>query len=992
MAFSNVKQEKPYFVYSGKKSDIENLRKQTSIALPADISSSSSSSSSDDSDTDNSFFVNMRSELNKKRNFNEFNNGYLLGKKPKLESPDFNTAISPKFLSFLPPPLPLNFVAPDTVADAEPVQDSLPVAADANENINFQAAPVLRACKQFWKAGDCEGVNADDSSINSVGMDHVRVHPKFLHSNATSHKWALGAFAELLDNSLDEVCHGATYVNVDMMKNKKDDNGGGMTPDKMRQCMSLGYSAKSKMANTIGQYGNGFKTSTMRLGADVIVFSCYKGNNGNRCGKKLFSWVTGYVLFALFNLLEDQGARVIIYNLWEDDEGNLELDFDSDRDDIQIRGVNRDEKNIEMAKKYPNSRHFLTYRHSLRSYASILYLRLPAGFRIILRGKDVLHHNIINDMMLTKEITYKPLHLPERVPRDLNMVATVTIGFVKDARHHIDVQGFNVYHKNRLIKPFWRVWNAAGSDGRGAIGVLEANFVEPAHDKQGFERTPVLLRLENRLVAIQKNYWFALFPCTFVSFRIRDQIIDSLLFFSLGVQTVRKLVMLQGRPSLKSPVSEKTDSRTSDKEKPPTPSKPASAKTDSRTSDKDKCSSPSNQNERDHSRSKTKLSTELDKRSPESDNTSEDGSSHEPSPVSGQSQHAPRLHLHETRLHIPRRPRSNNAQAAAVHEDGRILSNVDTESLIKSKEKNGPVLFNGATESLIKSKEKDGRVLSNGDIESLIKLERKDSSRKDDLLSDLQYERDKCRSLENQLQKAQQKIEEMDQEQITLIDMIQEERGRRDAEEDRLREKLREASGTINDLLAQVSGFEGCQEMVECMYQVLGSLRLNAGRGGGDSIGILGIQVLGSPRLDAGGGGGDSVGILGIQVFGSPRLNAGGGGGDSVGIFGIQVLGSPGLNAGGGGLGIQDFGSPRLNGGGEKIGGAVGNGKGKDGGPGNKGRLSCFDLTDISFAAIFEPGTLHAEDELPIKFAWHNDSIAIPSTQSTPSTWGISSL
>lgn len=34
----------------------------------------------------------------------------------------------------------------------------------------------------------------------------VRVHPQFLHANATSHKWALGALAELLDNSLDEVC------------------------------------------------------------------------------------------------------------------------------------------------------------------------------------------------------------------------------------------------------------------------------------------------------------------------------------------------------------------------------------------------------------------------------------------------------------------------------------------------------------------------------------------------------------------------------------------------------------------------------------------------------------------------------------------------------------------------------------------------------------------------------------------------------------------
>lgn len=34
------------------------------------------------------------------------------------------------------------------------------------------------------------------------------------------------------------------------------------------------------------------------------------------------------------------------------------------------------------------------------------------------------------------------------------MVVAVTIGFVKDAKHHIDVQGFNVYHKNRLIKVF----------------------------------------------------------------------------------------------------------------------------------------------------------------------------------------------------------------------------------------------------------------------------------------------------------------------------------------------------------------------------------------------------------------------------------------------------------------------------------------------------------------------------------------------------------
>lgn len=34
----------------------------------------------------------------------------------------------------------------------------------------------------------------------------------------------------------------------------------------------------------------------------------------------------------------------------------------------------------------------------------------------------------------------------------MQMLAVVTIGFVKDAKDHVNIQGFNVYHKNRLIK------------------------------------------------------------------------------------------------------------------------------------------------------------------------------------------------------------------------------------------------------------------------------------------------------------------------------------------------------------------------------------------------------------------------------------------------------------------------------------------------------------------------------------------------------------
>nr|GEY28779.1 protein microrchidia 7-like [Tanacetum cinerariifolium] len=180
----------------------------------------------------------------------------------------------------------------------------------------------------FSLYSDTYGFLWDIVRLSFRGMDHLRVHPRFLHSNATSHKWALGAFAELLDNSLDEVRTGATYVKVD---------------------------------------------------------------------------------------------------------------------DIQIRGA-RDPKKIEMAKDYPNSRHFLTYRHSFR------------------------------------KITYKPAQpAADGVTKnDKNqMSADVTIGFVKDAKDHIDVQGFNVYHKNRLIKPFWRVWNAAGSNGRGVIACASTSRKSP---------------------------------------------------------------------------------------------------------------------------------------------------------------------------------------------------------------------------------------------------------------------------------------------------------------------------------------------------------------------------------------------------------------------------------------------------------------------------------------------------------------------------------
>ncbi|CAH9119539.1 unnamed protein product [Cuscuta epithymum] len=712
-----------------------------------------------------------------------------------------------------------------------PPPSSSPSSPVPAENINgsgVQDCIVKTSSKQFWKAGDYEGDSRNDWVSSSGGMDRVRVHPKFLHSNATSHKWVLGAFAELLDNSLDEAINGATYVNIDMVKSKKDgsrmlmvaDDGGGMDPDKIRQCMSLGYSAKSKIADTIGQYGNGFKTSTMRLGADVIVFSRYPGNSGKRPTQSIgllsytFLRSTGMEdivvpmldyenkgkewnpiirssaedwnrnvenivrwspfsseadLLKQFNQMKDHGTRVVIYNLWEDDQGLLELDFDADPHDIQIRGVNRDDRSIQMAKQYPNSRHYLTYRHSLRSYASILYLRVPPGFRIILRGKDVQHHNIVNDMMMTQEVTYRPQASADGVPKDFNMVAVVTIGFVKDAKAHIDVQGFNVYHKNRLIKPFWRLWNPAGSDGRGVIGVLEANFVEPAHDKQGFERTTVLSRLETKLIQMQKTYWSQ--NAHKIGYSMRS----------------KKKANQEKEEGFVSPASQSKNKSGAKSDKSYSTSYvKGKHNMGTRTSQRSNCAESSLPYDEDDN----------------DDDVQASGENNRANGVSQKLSTSTKSNGKGTSKTMLSPPGFTNAD---VENDGspggRCNHSIkNSESQCDTGNANGTLQSDKLLETIDQLKRE------NSDLKK--RLKKSEEEILGDLLHDLQNEREKSESLEAQVNEAKRKIEELNKDQERLVDIFSEERLRRDAEEESLRKKLKEASSTIQDLLDKIKRFE----------------------------------------------------------------------------------------------------------------------------------------------------------------------------------------
>ncbi|XP_062223346.1 protein MICRORCHIDIA 7-like isoform X2 [Phragmites australis] len=645
--------------------------------------------------------------------------------------------------------------------------------------------PERRVTKQFWKAGDYDGkkdlLAVEAAQHSDSGMDHVRVHPKFLHSNATSHKWALGALAELLDNSLDEVANGATYVNIDMMKNKKDgtrmllvqDDGGGMNPDKMRHCMSLGYSAKSKVKNTIGQYGNGFKTSTMRLGADVLVFSRSRENEGTRptqsIGMLSYTFLRSTskedIIVPMIDYEKDQVWKRKVRTIWADWHISLET--------------------IMQWSPYANEVELLH-----ESYASILYLRLPYVFRMILRGEEIEHHNIINDLMLKKQLKYKPARA-DGFPKDAHMVADVTIGFVKDAKHHIDVQGFNVYHKNRLIKPFWRVWTPAGCGGRGIIGVLEVNFVEPAHDKQDFERTNCLGRLEARLIRMQKKYWSD--NRHRIGYGINHSNTNSGTGdIGVGTDILADDTPHTGSSSPQGCIKSNYLQRLKNADRSYSVSRNKNMKTSMLSPDMSKYDIPKRQvSSRTIAQQRAEKSA-MTIRSERSvlhglSNTSDDGVAEiacTPSKSTSSILRTPEKSLRDENASLPSPPsgvkRSERIATRYQSKEVNVTSNRDEQSIVDH-------------EAFIKQLKDENSSLK----DSILMV-------KESLSSELQIECDKNKSLIERIEDTEKQLETANKEQETMIELFAEERKCRDQEEENLKKKLREASFTIQDLMEQL--------------------------------------------------------------------------------------------------------------------------------------------------------------------------------------------
>ncbi|KAK3594490.1 hypothetical protein CHS0354_030010 [Potamilus streckersoni] len=373
-----------------------------------------------------------------------------------------------------------------------------------------------------------------------AGIRSSRVSPEFLHGNSTSHTWAFSAIAELIDNAYDPDVNAAELRIDTRIINGTEcltflDNGNGMNQEKLHKMLSFGYCDKKQIGEIkpIGYYGNGFKSGSMRLGKDAIVFTRKKDSmsvgllsqtflkninadtvldyNLNRVVRKrrddqnTTSNLTAILQHTIFKTEEEllaelselgtigHGTNIIIYNLRMTNE-NLELDFTSDRFDIR----NPETSIIDLTSiDRPTIPCQPEYRRSLREYCSILYLK--PRMKIVIRGKKVKTKLMSKSLSQTEMDRYKPTWLEQKI--------YITFGFTSSKNP--DDYGIMMYHNNRLIKAFEKVgYQKQPNDlGVGVIGVVEANFLDPIHNKQDFNRTEKYSTFITNLSKKLNDYW-----------------------------------------------------------------------------------------------------------------------------------------------------------------------------------------------------------------------------------------------------------------------------------------------------------------------------------------------------------------------------------------------------------------------------------------------------------------------------------------------------
>nr|XP_012632665.2 LOW QUALITY PROTEIN: MORC family CW-type zinc finger protein 1 [Microcebus murinus] len=252
-------------------------------------------------------------------------------------------------------------------------------------------------------------------------LRRAQLHLDFIHANSTTHSFLFGALAELLDNARDA---GAARLDVFSVDNEKLqggfmlcflDDGCGMSPEEASDIIYFGASKKPlSTLKFIGQYGNGLKSGSMRIGKDFILFTkkeetmtcvffsqTFCETEGlNEVVVPMPSWLTRTKecvtddpqkfstelsiiykyspfkteaeLMQQFDVIYGKcGTLLVIYNLKLLLSGEPELDVKTDKEDILMTGAFED---------FPE-------RWSFRAYTSVLYF--DPWMRIFIQAKKV---------------------------------------------------------------------------------------------------------------------------------------------------------------------------------------------------------------------------------------------------------------------------------------------------------------------------------------------------------------------------------------------------------------------------------------------------------------------------------------------------------------------------------------------------------------------------------------------------------------------------
>jgi len=196
------------------------------------------------------------------------------------------------------------------------------------------------------------------------------------------------------------------------------------------------------------------------------------------------------------NIKTQTGTHIVIYNLKEDSEFELK----EDPTDIRIQDMTHvltpnGPSHFQRPRQGQNMLIDIPLDYSLRAYCSVLYLK--PRMQIFIRQTKVRTKFIPKSLSHSKIDYYHPHSSNEKVK--------ITFG-LNDEKH---IYGMMLYHRNRLIKPYVRVGMQLQNSGNGVgvIGVIEADFLQPTHNKQDFDDTKEYRRTIAKLAELLTVYW-----------------------------------------------------------------------------------------------------------------------------------------------------------------------------------------------------------------------------------------------------------------------------------------------------------------------------------------------------------------------------------------------------------------------------------------------------------------------------------------------------